>query len=251
MTSGESRTAFITGGTSGIGLATALKAAAAGWNVAAVGRRDAPEKLRNNPRIRSFQADITSESELRAALEEAAAAFGPIDFIFNNAGADNTGELIADQSADAFRKLFELNVIAVYNGIRFGQAHLRDGGAIVNTASIAGVTHLPGYAQYSATKAAVISLTKTAALELAPRKIRVNAISPGSIWSEMLGPDNPEVAIVEVACPLNRVGDADEVANLALFLASDAASYISGQAISIDGGVTAGFSFSLLEKIAS
>ncbi len=251
MTADRRKSAFITGGTSGIGLATAVKAAAQGWNVAVVGRRAAPEGLQDNRLIRHFQADVTDEDALRAAFEDTASAFGPIDFIFNNAGAENIGDLIVDQSADAFRKLFELNVLAVYNGMKFGQAHMRDGGAIVNTASIAGVTQLPGYAQYSATKAAVISLTKTAALEFAPRKIRVNAINPGSIWSEMLTPGNPEAAIVEIACPLNRVGEAAEVADLALFLASDAASYINGQAISIDGGVTAGFSFSLLEKIAS
>ncbi|MDM8010905.1 MAG: SDR family oxidoreductase [Parasphingorhabdus sp.] len=244
------RTAFITGGTSGIGRATALRLASAGWRVAAVGRRDMAN-AGETPNILPLCADVTDESALANALARTEAELGKIDLLFNNAGGENIGEGIEEQDAQGFRDLIELNVIAVYNGLRLGPAHMKDGGSIVNTASVAAIIHLPGYAQYSATKAAVVSLSKSAALELAARRIRVNAIAPGSIWSEMLEPGNPEVALVEIACPLGRVGEADEVAKLVEFLANDGSAYITGQLLPIDGGVTAGYSQAMIEKLLS
>lgn len=244
------RTAFITGGTSGIGRATALRLAGSGWRVAAVGRRDMTGS-EPSPNILPICADVTDEAALADALSRTEAEWGKIDLLFNNAGGENIGQGIEEQDAQGFRDLIELNVIAVFNGLRLGPAHMNDGGSIVNTASVAALLHLPGYAQYSATKAAVVSLSKSAALELAPRRIRVNAIAPGSVWSEMLEPGNPEVALVEIACPLGRVGEAAEVAQLVEFLASDGSTYITGQVLPIDGGVTAGYSQALIEKLFS
>lgn len=247
----KDQVAFITGGTSGIGRASAERLADAGWRVAIVGRRTFTAGKSANGMIKCIKADVCDEMALRNALDETEQAFGKIDLIFNNAGAENTGPLIADHDSNAFRALLEVNVIAVYNGLRYGPEHLKDGGCILNTASIAATTHLPGYAQYSASKAAVVALTKTAALELAPRHIRVNAICPGSVWSEMLQPGNPESELVKIVSPAGRVGEASEIAALVEFLASPDAAYINGQAINIDGGASCGLSLALVQKLLS
>lgn len=247
----ESRVAFITGGTSGIGRASAERLASSGWRVAIIGRRETEITPPSAGEIMAIRADVCDEAALLGALAQTEAAFGKIDLIFNNAGMDNTGPFIEEHDAAAFRALLELNLIAPYNGMRHGPKHMSDGGCILNTASIAATTHLPGYAQYSASKAAIIALTKTAAIEFAPRHIRVNAICPGSIWSEMLLPDNPETDLVKIAAPEGRVGEASEVAALVEFLAGPDAAYINGQAINIDGGVTSGFSLALIEKLLS
>ncbi len=240
--------AFITGGTSGIGLATAEHFRREGCDVVIVGRRDAAA-IAERIGARFVRADVTQEEELVAALDQAVREIGTLDILFNNAGVENTGPAIDEQDAAELRRILDVNVIAVYNGLRHGPARMNDGGAILNTASVAGLLHVPGYAQYASTKAAVISLTKTAALELAPRGIRVNAICPSSVWSEMLPPDHPEVGLVETLCPLGRIGEPEEVAALAHFLASPQAAYISGQAIAIDGGLTAGYGLGVLEKV--
>jgi len=248
MFSIEGKKAFITGGTSGIGLATAEHFVKEGCEVVVLGRRDARAAIERIG-ARFMRVDVTQEEDLVAALDQTVKDIGKLDILFNNAGIENTGPTIDEQDATELRRILEVNVVAVYNGLRHGPTRMNDGSAIINTASIAGLTHLPGYAQYASTKAAVISLTKTAALELAPRGIRVNAICPSSVWSEMLPQDHPEVGIVKTLCPLSRVGEPAEVAALAHFLASPQAAYISGQAISIDGGLTAGFGYGVLEKV--
>jgi NAD(P)-dependent dehydrogenase (short-subunit alcohol dehydrogenase family) len=143
----------------------------------------------------------------------------------------------------------EVNLKAVYNGLRFAPPHMNDGGSIINTASDAATYSLPGYSQYSATKAAVCSLTRVAAMELVPRGIRVNAICPGSVWSEMVESDDPEVAITESLSPMGRVGEPEEIAALCHFLAAPDCRYMTGQSIYVDGGNTVGFSARTLEAL--
>jgi NAD(P)-dependent dehydrogenase (short-subunit alcohol dehydrogenase family) len=145
--------------------------------------------------------------------------------------------------------LLEVNLKAVYNGLRFAPPHMNDGGSIINTASDAATYSLPGYSQYSATKAAVCSLTRVAAMELVPRGIRVNAICPGSVWSEMVEPDDPEVAITESLSPMGRVGEPEEIAALCHFLAAPDCRYMTGQSIYADGGNTVGFAAHTLEAL--
>lgn len=243
--------ALVTGGTAGIGLATARRLVLAGAVVAIVGRRAEGAATAAEIGASFLRADVTDESQLVRALDAAREELGPLDILFNNAGRENTGPTIAEADADEFQRLIDLNLKAVYNVIRHGADRMADGGSIVNAASLAAFVHVPGYAQYSATKAAVLALTRTAALELAPRRIRVNAICPGSIWSEMLPPGHPEAGLVEAICPLGRVGDAEEVAALVHYLVSDDSRYVTGAAVAIDGGLGAGFGYPLLAALGA
>ena len=248
MFSLKDKTAFITGGTSGIGLAVAKRIMAAGGRPAVVGRRDFQANA-DELGLLFLQADVTNEEEFVSALDGAHEQLGDLDLVILNAGLENTGTMIDEHTMDEFRKVSAINIDHVYFGLHHGPARMRDGGSIINTSSVVGLLSLPTYAQYGATKAAVISLTKTAALELAPRGIRVNAVCPGSIRTEMLPPDHPEIPLVERLSPMGRVGDTDDVVGLYHFLAADESRYITGQVISVDGGVTAGLSFGTLEAI--
>lgn len=242
---------FITGGTSGIGLATATRLRRAGGRVALVGRRADGAALAADIGATFLGADVSDEAQLRDAFDAARATLGPLHGIFNNAGIQNTGPLIEEADAAELQRLVDVNFTAAYNVLRHGAAHLADGGAVVNTSSLAATLSLPGYAQYAATKAALNALTRSAALELAPRRIRVNAVCPGSIWSEMLPPDHPEVDLVRVVCPLERVGEPEEVAALVHYLMSDDARYVTGALIPIDGGVSAGLGLPLLTALSN
>ena len=248
MFSLSGKNALITGGTAGIGLATARRFSRAGARVAIVGRRDATAVASDMDAV-SLKADVSCEEELVDALEAAVASLGKLDIMINNAGIENTGPAIEDASADEFQRVLDINVKAVYNGLRYGPAHMNDGGSIINTASIAGQIGLPGYSHYAASKAAVISMTQNAAMELVGRGIRVNAICPSSVWSEMLPKDHPEVDLVKNLCPMGRIGETEEVAALMHFLAASDCSYITGQGIVIDGGLTAGFAGHTIEKL--
>jgi NAD(P)-dependent dehydrogenase (short-subunit alcohol dehydrogenase family) len=241
--------ALITGGTAGIGLATARRFAAAGARVVIVGRRDAAA-LAREMRGEFLRANVADERQLRACFEDAEERVGKLDIVMNNAGVSNVGPTIAEQSADEFQRVLDVNLKAVYNGLRFAPPHMNDGGSIINTASDAATIAFPGYSQYSASKAAVCSLTQVAAMELAPRRIRVNAICPGSVWSEMLDPEHPEVAITERLSPMGRVGEPEEIAALCHFLAAPDCRYLTGQSIYIDGGNSVGFAAHTLDALA-
>ena len=240
--------ALITGGTSGIGLATARRFAAAGAKVAIVGRRDGASLAQELNGI-FIQADVADESQLRACFVEAEKRLGKLDIVMNNAGIENSGPTIAEQSADEFQRILEINVKAVYNGLRFAPLHMNDGGSIINTSSDVSKVGYPGYGQYSATKSAVCSLTRVAAMELVPRKIRVNAICPASIWTEMLTPEHPEVVMTERSSPMSRVGQPEEVAALCHFLAASDCRYITGQSINVDGGLSAGMAEHTFDRL--
>jgi NAD(P)-dependent dehydrogenase (short-subunit alcohol dehydrogenase family) len=182
-------------------------------------------------------------------MQQAAEALGPLDVIVNNAGLENTGPMIADATGDELRRVFNLNTYGVFFGLKYGYRYARDGASIINTASIAALIGIPGYGQYNASKAAVVSLTQTAALEFAPRNIRVNAVCPGSVYTEMLPENHPEVGLVSKLCPLGRIGTTDELVGIYHFLASQEARYVTGQAIAVDGGVVAGVSLGTVDAI--
>jgi NAD(P)-dependent dehydrogenase (short-subunit alcohol dehydrogenase family) len=185
------------------------------------------------------------------ALQQARDALGEdFDVLVNNAGIENTGPMIGDATGEELKRIFEINTFGVFHGLKYGQALMKDGGSIINTASIAAGMGIPGYSQYSASKAAVISLTRSGAVELAPRGIRVNAVCPGSVFTPMLPQDHPEVPLTTRMCPLGRVGTTDDVVGLYHFLASRESSYVSGQAIALDGGLSAGVGLGTLEAVA-
>jgi len=240
------KTAVITGGNSGIGLATARLFVREGAKVAIIGRDSktldaARQELGNN--VIAIKADVSSIDEVEAAAKEVEAKLGKIDILFANAGIAEFTPM--DQVNEAFfDKTFDINVKGVFFTTQKFAPLMRDNGAVLFTTSVVNKKGWPGTSVYSASKAAVRSLARTMAAELQPRKIRVNAISPGPIETPIYGRlGMPPEAVKEMAdgilqqTPMRRFGSADEVAKLALFLASDQSSYMTGNEISVDGGL--------------
>jgi len=244
------KTAFVTGGTSGIGRAVATHFVKMGARVAIAGRRAEGEAIGDEIGALFLRVDCAQEDAVREALERVERELGKLDVLVNNAGLENAGPTIEEQGGDELRRIFALNLDGVYWGLHYGPRHLNDGGSIVNTSSAAALVGLPGYGQYAATKAAVNSLTKTAALELAPRRIRVNSVCPGAISTEMLPAGHPEIPLAEALTPLGRIGEVEDVVGLYHFLASDESAYLTGQTIAVDGGIAAGVGFGVLEKLS-
>jgi 3alpha(or 20beta)-hydroxysteroid dehydrogenase len=238
MFSLEGKVAVITGGAGGIGSATARRFAQAGARIVVADSRDG-SAIAGELGGRFVATDVSDEGQVKALMEAAAGEHGRIDIVINNAGRPAGGAPIADTSPDVFHAGFDTNALGVVYGIKHALPHMQAGGAIVNTASLAGLQGMYGSAPYVASKFAVVGITKTAALELAGRGIRVNCVCPGNIATPMgAGPEF--LAVTNAMTPLGRAGRPEEVAALFHFLASDEASYITGQAISIDGGMTAG-----------
>jgi NAD(P)-dependent dehydrogenase (short-subunit alcohol dehydrogenase family) len=231
------KTAVITGGSSGIGAAVARRFADAGARVLIADRHPAPAGFAFR------ETDVSREHEVAAALDEAARLFGHLDILVSNAGIQPLGIGFGELTGELLERTFAVNV----NGVAFGLKHaarmLREGGRVINIASFIGMIAAPGAAVYGASKASVIHLSRLGAIELAPRRITVNAVSPGTIRTPAVTaiPRNPEVAFIESRAPLGRLGEPEEIAALCQFLASDEAAYITGQNIAIDGGLTAGW----------
>jgi len=245
----DGKHALITGGTSGIGLATARRFVEAGAKVVVLGRRAEGEQIAAGIGAHFIRCDVSEGAALEAAFDESVARFGPLDVVVNNAGADTNGRSIADADADDFRWILEVNLISVYNALRLAPVRM-NGGSIVNVSSLSAAVGLAGFSRYGATKAAVNNLTKNAAVELGPLGIRVNAVCPGVVSTPMTtGGSGTQLATV--ASVLGRIAQPEEIAGLVHFLATDEAGYITGQSIYADGGVTAGFSIAAATAIVS
>jgi NAD(P)-dependent dehydrogenase (short-subunit alcohol dehydrogenase family) len=224
--------AIVTGAASGIGLAIAERFRKAG--AIAVGLDRDPCGL---------TVDVSDESQLAAAFDTVVRTHGRLDIVVNNAGIQPLGVDFADLSQQLLERTFAVNVHGVAFGIKHAARHLGCGGRILNTGSFVGMIGVPHGTAYAASKAAVIHLTRLAAVELAPRGITVNCVCPGTIATPaVLGiPDNPEIPFAESRTPLRRLGTSDEVAAAFHFLASDEAAYITGAILPVDGGITAGW----------
>jgi NAD(P)-dependent dehydrogenase (short-subunit alcohol dehydrogenase family) len=231
------KAAVVTGGSSGIGQAIARRFRDAGARVLVADRKPTSDGFDYCP------TDVSREADMAEALDRAVRLYGRIDILVNNAGIQPLGVRFAGLSAELLERTFAVNV----NGTAFGLKHaaraLSEGGRVINIASFIGMIGAPAATAYGASKAAVIQLTRLGAIELAPRRITVNAVSPGTILTPAVTgiPDNPEVPFIERRTPLGRLGEPGEVAALCHFLASDEASYITGQNIAIDGGLTTGW----------
>jgi NAD(P)-dependent dehydrogenase (short-subunit alcohol dehydrogenase family) len=231
--------AVVTGGASGIGAAVVRRLAADGIPVAVLDR-DAEGAAAVAAEVGGVDlvVDVGDSAALEAAIESAAERFGGLRHLVNNAGVGNLKPLesYTDKEIDL---IWRVNVAGTYSGLRAAARLMRPaGGSIVNVASVSGVRPTQGEAPYSAAKAAVIALTKSAALEFSPT-IRVNCVSPGFVrtpLNEMLAADDDMRSSIESGTPLARVGHADEVAELIAFLLSGRSGYLTGQNIVLDGG---------------
>jgi 3alpha(or 20beta)-hydroxysteroid dehydrogenase len=199
-------------------------------------------------RARYVHLDVTDESAWRTALACAEEAFGPPTVLVNNAGIVHFADIV-DTSVEDFRRVLEVNLVGVFLGMKTVAPAMEraGGGAIVNISSSAGLTGLPGVGAYVASKWAVRGITKTAALELGPKGIRVNSVHPGGVDTPMIrDPATTPLEVFEAyteRLPIPRLGRTDDVVALVLFLASDDASYCTGAEFVVDGGQTCGTTF--------
>lgn len=246
------RTALVIGATEGIGRATALAFAAAGANVFAAGLgaargRSLEEEIRSAGRVQAvfLEADVTREAQVQAVVEQAARRFGRIHAAVNNAGTEGRFGPVHEATAEDFDRLINVNLRGVWHGLKHQIPHMlaHGGGAIVNTASSAGIQPIANIALYSASKHAVVGLTKAAALELARSNIRVNCVAPGPVNTGLLQrmvAGNVEISAIAESVPMGRISEPDEIAQAIVWLCSDAASYVTGHTLAVDGGVTVG-----------
>jgi NAD(P)-dependent dehydrogenase (short-subunit alcohol dehydrogenase family) len=246
----EGRVAIVTAAGSGIGRACAKRFAAEGAYVV-VNDRDAGaaegvvgEITAAGGRASAFVADVSSSERVTAMVQETASRHGRLDVLLNNAAAPAFGR-VEEMPDELWRAVFAVTLDATFFGMRAAIPVMaaQGGGSIINTASAAGLGGVATFGAYGSAKAAVIALTKTAALETAARRIRVNTICPGSIDTPPLGAFVDSLpggrAAFERSIPARRIGLPEEVASVALFLASDESSYVTGAVLVADGGVTA------------
>lgn len=245
MTSLANKTALITGGNSGIGLASAKRLAKDGAKVIIVGRDQASldEAVKDIGKGASaHRADVSQLDQLKAVFDSLEKDGIKLDIVFANAGVAQFGAL-SEVSESFYDQTFDINVKGLFFTVKYALPLLNDGGSVILNASIAGSLGFPDFSVYSASKAAVRSFARTWTKELAPRKIRVNAISPGPIETPIYGKMDMKQEEVEALgqsfaeqVPLARFGSADEVAGAVAFLASSDASYVTGIDLCVDGG---------------
>lgn len=244
----EGKVALVTGGTSGIGKAAAIAFAGAGAKVVLSGRREkegeqvVAEIKKLGGEAAFVSGDIAKDADVKAMVKFAVGKFGKIDIAFNNAGVEWVGPL--EQATEAeYRRVFDTNVWGVLNSMRQEIPVMlkNGGGTIVNTSSVAGHIGFPQISVYIASKHAVEGLTKSLALEFAKQNIRINAVAPGPIVTEMWDRFAGEAKDQIIATvPVGRVGTAEQIAAAVLYLSSDAAKFTTGTSLVVDGGYIAG-----------
>jgi len=246
----ENQVALVTGAASGLGLATARAFAEAGasvvladWNETEV--RDAAKGLADEGhKTLAVRCDVSDDAQVEAMVNEAVATFGRLDAAYNNAGVQNLLAETADSSREDYDRVMGVNLRGVWSSMKFELRQMREqgSGAIVNCSSLGGLVGGNQRGTYHAAKHGVIGFTKSAALEYATRGIRVNAVCPGMIQTPMFdkmiaeGQGDELNAMLKAYVPMGRMGRPEEIANAVVWLCSSAASYVTGQSISVDGG---------------
>jgi NAD(P)-dependent dehydrogenase (short-subunit alcohol dehydrogenase family) len=238
--------ALVTGGTAGIGLATARQFIDSGADVIITGRRDSGADTAREIGARFLRADLSDSGQIEGLF----AQIDELDILVNNAGVALTGDLIAATSDEVLDTQLNLNVRAAFQVMRSAIPKIRAGGSIVNVASVSASEGNASSAVYNATKAALVNLTRSAALELAGT-IRVNSVSPGPVETDMWPDSAPFKPVLKSLIPLGRLGEPEEIARVIQFLASDASSFVTGQDLVVDGGYLAGPTPAMAQKLFS
>ncbi|MGH8436781.1 MAG: SDR family oxidoreductase [Pseudomonas sp.] len=243
--------ALVTGGAAGIGRATARAFAAEGLKVVisdvdVAGGEGTAALIREAGGDATFiRCDVTKDAEVKALMDGVIAAYGRLDYAFNNAGIEIEKGRLAEGGEAEFDAIMGVNVKGVWLCMKYQLPLLlaQGGGAIVNTASVAGLGAAPKMSIYSASKHAVIGLTKSAAVEYAKKKIRVNAVCPAVIDTDMFRrayeADPKKAEFAAAMHPVGRIGKVEEIATAVLYLCCDGAAFTTGQALAVDGGATA------------
>ncbi len=248
----EGRRALVIGADSGIGLASARAIANAGAKLAIAGLKQAEgdalaEEIARDSgvEVKFFTVDVREEEQVAALIEQAVSWLGGLDVAMNNAGIPGPSAPVQDIKAEDFDNMFAINVRGCWLGMKYEVPHMLAGGkgSIINLASTAALTGLSFVSGYAATKHAVAGLTKSVALELAAKNIRVNAIAPGPVQTgllvEMRAGRTQIPDTIPAKVPMGRVADPSEMGDAVVWLASDASSFVTGSIVSIDGGVVA------------
>lgn len=236
------RVALVTGSTRGIGRAIATTLASAGARVAVVGRERARAEeaaAQLGGEARGFSCDVADTASVAALVEEVEKSFGSLDILVNNAGLTRDNLLMRIKDAD-WDAVLDANLRGAFASIRAASRGMmkRRWGRIINIASIVGITGNKGQANYAASKAGLIGLTKSVAKELASRNILCNAVAPGFIETDMTAAMTPEArTAMSAQIPLERLGKPEDIAGVVAFLASEQAAYITGQVFVVDGGM--------------
>lgn len=241
----KGKVALITGGDSGIGKATALLFASHGADIAIAYLSETEDAETTKKEIEEtgrqcllIKGDLSKESNCKKAMDRTIAKFSKLDILINNAALHWESEKIEDITTEQFERTFYTNVFSYFWVTKYAMPHLKKGSAIVNTTSVTAYRGSPKLIDYSATKGAIISFTRSLAMNLAPKNIRVNAVAPGPIWTPLIASsfDKKKVSEFGSDTPLGRAGEPNEVATCFLFLASDDSSYMSGQCLHPNGG---------------
>ena len=246
----ENKIALITGGSSGIGRSTAIAFAEKGAKVVIASRRkkegEETVQLVQEAGSEAFfvQTDVTKATEVENLISQAVETYGRVDYAFNNAGLEGTGLSIIEQTEDDWNPIIDTNLKGTWLSMKYEipQMLKQGGGAIVNNTSILGIVGRGNLSIYCAGKHGIIGLTKSLALEYAKVGIRINAVCPGAIETDMLDRvlgGNSQIKVkMAAAYPLGRIGTPEDVAKAVVWLCSDAASFITGHSLPIDGGRT-------------
>lgn len=249
MTHGK--VAIVTGGSSGIGKATAIALAKEGTKIVIAARRskEGEETVRLVKEAGSdgifVKTDVADEASVRSLVEKTIDAYHRLDYAFNNAGMEQTMAPLTEQTVEVFDQIMNVNVRGVWLSMKYEIPEMLknggSGGAIVNNSSVAGIMGFPQGAIYIASKHAVLGLTKSAALEYAKSGIRINAIAPGGVQTEMaerVAEDNPQfIEALASMHPIGRMATSEEIANAVVWLLSDSASFVLGHTLLVDGGM--------------
>jgi NAD(P)-dependent dehydrogenase (short-subunit alcohol dehydrogenase family) len=248
----QGKVAVITGGASGMGRATALRFLAEGASVVVADLNDATGKeflesasqAGYAKQVRFARTDVAEEADVANMIDVAVSDFGKVDIVFNNAGIGGAFGPVTNLEVEDWDFTFAVLVRGVFLGIKHGARAMKrqgTGGSIINTASVAGLSGGAGPLCYSAAKAAVVNLTRSAAVELAPDKIRVNAICPGAILTPLVHRGSPDAVRARLTTlqPWGETGEGEHIAGAALFLASEDSRFVTGEPLVVDGGLTA------------